>query len=215
MERPRNFISSSNLLTSREINRLSKDSLEDDLRDLCRCHPNEEDRKLLNFLSRRKEAFKFFCFLETHEFANLVVLKTQLPYKTALNAFRDEAFLITGEITGALPAFPKGSSIEFLYTHEPVVSRRLSELAERYGRSYLEYVSKRGIRLPPSLVRAIKHDSGNCDKLRLFCTNSPEAIKEESASVVRHRSWYISSPEKSASKKAAEQFFKTDFILIG
>lgn len=171
-------ISGSCLLTSEEIQQLSRATTEDYLWRMCGNHPNPEDL-LYGGFPRRKTPFPLYYWFETKEFADLVVIKTRLPFNTALDAFIDEAH----RIEKALSLAPCVTA-RFLYTHDPEISERLSHLAEKYAVPFLRIMDEKGIPLPVGLRRLINNDPGRCNFLHVFCTYSPEAIGEEIAVVI-------------------------------
>lgn len=171
-------ISGSCLLTSEEIQQLSRETTEDYLWRMCGNHPNPEDL-LYGGFPRRKTPFPLYYWFETKEFSDLVVKKTHLPFEKALDVFIDEAHRIEEALSLAPCVSPR-----FLYTHDPEVSERLSGLAEKYAAPFLQLMDEKGIPIPVGLRRLISFNPGRCNFLRVFCTYSPEAIGEEFAVVI-------------------------------
>lgn len=205
-------ISGACLLTHEEIIQLSGVTMRDDLQRMCASHPNAEDL-LYGGFPLRNTPFPLYYWFETKEFAELVKMKTHLPFETALGAFIEEAH----RIGGALQLAPCVSA-RFLYTHEPEVSERLSHLAEKYAATYLQFIDERDFTLPGKLRRLIRETPGRCNFLRVLCTYSPEAIGEQTAVVIEPANLHIPTSLGSFHQAsviiAAEELFGVELVLL-
>lgn len=188
------IITGSCLLTHEEIDQLKPESTMPDLERLCGQHPNAND--LGNgWFSGRSTPCKLYYWFETHEFANLVARRTKrgIPYGTALGIFTEEARRIAA-------AFSPASCIttSFLYTHEPLVSQRLSLLAKKYSRPYLQMIDdlqrewgREEPLLRDDLRTMIERSPGRCDFMRIVASYSPEAVGEENVVVIEPQKYHF------------------------
>lgn len=214
------IITGSCLLTHEEIEQLKPETTIPDLERLCGQHPNADDL-CHGVFSRRITPCKLYYWFETHEFANLVARKTKrnIPYGMALEVLIDEAHRIAKAFSTA-PCI----TTRFLYTHEPVVSERLSQLAEKYSGPYLQMMvdlqeelgSEKPL-LADDLRNMIRKTPGRCDFMRVVVTYSHEAIGEEVAvvmeSIERHFPRILGDIHQSTIPRALGRIFDQEAIF--
>lgn len=206
-ERPRNFISRYWFLTGEQIKELSVKTTTDQLTELCTVeHPTTGDELIFEELCIQRPSTLDY-WLDIRGALKQVTSITNIPPETTIDILLNQAL----RISAAVPT-PKGTTVEFHYTNNRSVHILISELSEKNSGEYLRLMS--GV-LRENIVNLVKRKPTECDRLRAFCTYSPEANGGKILTAIEPKSWHERSDYGRRLPKAVTTAFGTNFILLG